>query len=342
MAFLAVFPPILHGYINTGLLFHVIIALLIGSIGFDLNRVLRNCIFFVVILYFFTLLGFSLTGDVAFVRNLNFPLDIYSHSSFANPNVLSRLVIIMIPILFMSYGAGVLSKKSLLLLLLGALFVIAIATGSRANLLAFIVMLSYWLFAKGQLNGRYDYLKRSSFVFGLVLLLFFLPGVQNKIERSYQILTETQRLLEAYEHNSLERGGIAPARSKTWAATIILVQHSPWLGVGTSADRLVSELGAKNQAGKSIAVHGGMMNIVTSTGLIGLCIFLTAITLLYIKFCIYGRMLIIGGLVSQVGADIYSQTIFWIVLGICLFFHQKYETYQAVKKLTPNVTVSDA
>lgn len=338
---LAIFPPILHGYINLGLLFHVITALVICSVGFELERVLRSGIFFVVVLYFFTLLGFSFTGDMSFVRNLNFPSDIYNYMSFANPNVLSRIVLIMIPILFMSYSVGVLSKKFLILLLLGALIIIAIVTGSRANLLALMVMLSYWFFVQKEFSGRYSYLSRSVVVFGLASSLLFLPGVSNKVERGYLILTETQRLLETSTHSSLDEG-LAPARSKTWAAAILLIEQSPWVGVGPNADQLVSEMGAKNQAGESIAVHGGMMNIVTSTGLIGLCMFLIAITLLYRKLGIYGRMLLIGALVSQVGADIYSQTIFWIILGICLFFDEKSEKFRVDKKSMSHFTLSDA
>jgi O-antigen ligase len=115
---------------------------------------------------------------------------------------------------------------------------------------------------------------------------------------------------------------------------VLLVKQSPWIGVGYHADELIAEIGAVNQAGKNIAVHGGLMNVVTSGGLMGLVLFLIGLSLLYKSFGTYGRMLLMGGLVSQFGADIYSLTGFWIVVGICLFYDRKHKELQEKKNST--------
>lgn len=336
---LAIYPPLLHGYINTGLVFHALIALVICSVGFELEKVLRGCIFFVLLLYFFILLGFFLTFDMSFIRNMTFPVDIYNYMPCSNPNVLSRLLLIMTPVLFMSHSIGVLNKKFLLFLLLGTLLTIAIVTGSRANLMAFIVMVSYWFFLQKAFLGRFGFISKSALILGGMLIILIIPGIQSKIERGYLIVTETHRLVESSTSSYLEEG-IAPARSKTWAAAILLVKQSPWIGWGQNTDRRISEMGAKNQAGNSIAVHGGMMNIVTSTGLVGLAMFLSAMILLYRKFGIYVRMLLIGAFVSQIGADIYSQTIFWLILGMCLFYDNNSERFGVNKTSISNITLS--
>jgi hypothetical protein len=66
----------------------------------------------------------------------------------------------------------------------------------------------------------------------------------------------------------------------------------------------------------------------------GLVLFLIGLSLLYKSFGTYGRMLLMGGLVSQFGADIYSLTGFWIVVGICLFYDRKHKEFQEKKNST--------
>jgi O-antigen ligase len=161
----------------------------------------------------------------------------------------------------------------------------------------------------------------------LILTISFRPEFRLIIVRPVKIVKQTYYGITEEEADILELG----KRARIWAASFELVKNAPFLGVGDKGDRLISEVGAisydkETDEEHRLAIHGGVLRVVVASGLCGLMLFLLS-GLLLIRYFLtaaslgstmakYGLAFLLSTLVSQIGADIYAQWIFWVVLGI--------------------------
>ncbi|KPV39039.1 hypothetical protein AN478_12000 [Thiohalorhabdus denitrificans] len=317
---LAALPLLTHGYLNAGLVFQVLLVIIILSAAPSLQIVAKAGVLFLGVLLVFVLLGAVLTGNLFFLRGENFPFSFYLATPLSNPNVVARTIVIVLPLLLLARLQGVLRTKAWWLLLVGGILTIAVVAMSRANILALVVMFLYWvLVGRGGVSvGRL--LQYGALILLVAGLAFAVSPLQEKFERAAVLVGGTYQLLQQAEGNHLVYEH-APARAKTWAASLLLLQQKPLFGAGPSAKEWLGQAGAQ-KGGKTIAVHGAFLNILTSNGFVGLSLFLVALYRLFRGLGSVGRMFLLGALVSQIGADIYAHTLFWAVLGLLLLFDQ--------------------
>jgi O-antigen ligase len=206
---------------------------------------------------------------------------------------------------------------------------VSIVAASRSNLVAlliFFVVLFYYQYRFTKFFNR-----SLIFTVGIGLVLFltisFRPEFRLIILRPFKILKQTYYGITDEEVDILELS----KRAKIWTASLKVIKDNPFLGVGDEGDRLINELGAigyVTETGEEygLAIHGGVLRVAVATGLCGLMLFLCT-GLVLIRYFLsavrlgsemakYGLALLISTFVSQVGANIYAQWIFWLVLGI--------------------------
>lgn len=318
---LAALPILVHGYLNAGLLFQILLVITILSTGLNLRLVSEAGAWFLGLLLVLVLAGIGLKGDLSFLRTQNFPSEVYLATPLANPNVAARTVIIVLPLLFLASLRGLLGPIPWRLLLTGSIMIVAVVAISRANSLALIVMFFYW-----ELFGRRKVTVKRRFRNAIVALLVgggavMATPMQEKLDRAVEIMGSTYQLLQQAESGQLVYEQ-TPARAKTWAGTLLVVRESPWFGVGEYTKEHLAQVGSQ-QGGHTIAVHGTFLNILISNGVFGLALFFLALFRLYRALDHVGRMFLFGISVSQVGADITTHTLFWAILAIFLVFDPK-------------------
>ena len=319
---LASLPPLVHGYVSLGLLFHVILVVAIVSIqGIHLRWIARGGSFFLGVILFLVVIGLCLTGDFLFLRHQNFPFDFYHATPLSNPNIAARSIVIVLPFLFFSRLQGILNNKTWAVFLIGSVLTIVIIAMSRANTVALFVMALYWLlFTQKNIFSKRTLFYSVLLAFICSVAIFFGP-LQHAYKRTIAIFENSYQLILSAEGGHLNYEH-APARARTWAASIIVFLENPIFGVGQSSKQQLAQVGSAEED-ETIAVHGALLNALVSYGLIGFLLLLSALLQIYLRLGKVGRMFILATLVSQIGADIYVHTIFWIFLGIFLLFDPK-------------------
>jgi len=330
---LSLFPIVVHSYSNLGWPFGWAISAVIFAMGVNLreakilNRISKIIL---TILLFLVISQIMLSYDIFFMRNMKFVFPKLTRLLvMGNPNLFSRTFVIILPLLLFIKEYRVKRDWFAVLLIVFNICFVTIVAASRANLVAilsFFVVLFYY-----QHRFIKFFNKSLVLIVGIGLVLFltisFHPEFRLIILRPFKILKQTYYGVTKEEVDILELS----KRAKIWTASLRVIKDNPFLGVGDEGDRLISELGAigyltETGEERRLAIHGGVLRVVVASGVCGLMFFLLS-GLLLIRYFLsamslgsemakYGLAFLISTLVSQVGANIYGQWIFWLVLGI--------------------------
>jgi len=173
---------------------------------------------------------------------------------YIDRNFFAESIVAVFPLAFVFYEN---SKKKILKV--GFLGIVAIMAGgvvltySRGGLLALFIVL-FFLFLQSKK-------KIQMFIFGLIILLLFLPHIGHK----YRVRVST---VKTYEEDAA-----AMARIATWKAGINMVKDHPIIGVGAGNFNFLftyycpPEL--SKYGGNWISIHNMFLQIFSETGLVG-------------------------------------------------------------------------
>jgi O-antigen ligase len=333
MILFSVFPIVVHSYTNLGWPFGWAISAVIFAMGVNsreakiLNRISKTIL---TIIFFLVIAQIMLSYDIFFMRNMNFSFpNVTRLLVIGNPNLFSRTFVIILPILLFVKEYRVKLDRFTVFLLVFNILCVTFVAASRANFVAIITFFVVLFFYQHRFIKFFN--RSVVFIVGMIIVLLlmisFRPEFRLIILRPVEVVKQTYYGVTDGKVDILELG----KRARIWAASLHLVKNEPLLGVGDKGDRLISDLGAighDKETGEEyrLAIHGGVLRVVVATGLCGLMFFLLS-GLMLIRYFLnamrqgskmakYGLAFIISTLVSQFGANIYAQWIFWMVLGV--------------------------
>lgn len=348
---LSLIPIVVHHYLELGWLFSWAIAFMTFTVGVHekaAKHYHRLVLFLSLVLIGLVALELVATRDFSFMRNLNLAIpSITRMTPLRNPNLFSRTVVILTPLLIF-WGAYGIKMTVWNCMVLTALFsTVLFVAVSKTNMLALLVMVMV-LYYYG--HKREKYKMRRGFMIVLVLIVISMFGAKSSLFQ--RELASTSQVISQTITGVLDFSWSVPEykwkRAKVWIASIVVIQEHPLFGVGNHGKEKISELGAvaKDRDGQEydLAVHGGLLNILVSKGFVGggLFLWLVVSVVRYLnrgarkygsRVAPYGVAFVIATLVSQIGADIYAQPIYWATLGI-LMAATRMEIRQTCKKST--------
>lgn len=333
MTVFIVLPLLVHEYVEFGWVAGWALSFIIFQYSvkkeeaITIQKIARFIIFFLFLVISFQIF---MTGDTHFLRNLDIFLpDYFDNSLIHNPNLFSRTVIMLLPLAHLQSKLRLKKLNFDLFVLIFSFFSVAFIAVSKSNIAALLVF--YTILFLYPFNLRKVIQNGLKILFSVLLLFIvlynFSPIMARQINRVNILIRQTYN---AVTDKSVDISKKA-ARTKVWALSLKLISENLWLGVGAEGNQMIADMGAvkvnkitKEQA--NIAVHGGILRVLVARGLLGLFLFIGVIFSLARYFWMsarngnpvgkYGLAFLFSTLMSQIGANIYAQWLFWVVLGI--------------------------
>ena len=344
--FFCLITPVAHGYFQYSLFWGFLTVLLVPNVKIEESNLFTISRFLVVTILLIILLIFAelaVNRNLHFIRDLDFALPVTTLTALRNPNVISRVITMLLPCLTLCYLYGFIGKKWFYGLICAPCIAILFMAFSRANLLTLILMFAIWGYYRGETLFRRIASKQMVIGVASIIVIFFVLMSYNQEYR--QRIFQTQKIFYQFttwlESSDFSLGSVGElskdqlkGRARLWAISLALLNDSPYVGVGQRGAAIINDIGVIKQIkvgntiiNSSIAIHGSLFNILANTGLVGLalyCFILIRLAYFFHRAAItdnqlsgvLGQMFLLGSSFSQISASNNTELLFWALLGL--------------------------